>query len=145
MSATALGLSSTTVFSFCCWCFDNTSDGEVKGARIMDSVTGTNAGIQLGATATNILNLRIDDAGGSIARNSTTAPYTTLSLPRDVGTHLTVNVPRTSGTLEVSLSTASPKPHFTWSKRWNRSDLGLADWCDQRWNRFGPGARERPR
>ena len=98
---TALAFSAADDFAFSYWCYDDTGDGDVRGPRVIDSLAGTDEGIQLGTNATNIYNLRFDDAGGGSLITNNNPPYDTVMLPADKWTHVVVNVSRTSGLMEA--------------------------------------------
>jgi hypothetical protein len=97
-SATAMDFG-TSNFSFSYWSYNDTSDGNTKGARIFDFLDGTDVGVQLGTNATNKFNLRLDtsDGGATISNNF----LTTLEQPADQWVHVVVNVDRGLDQLEI--------------------------------------------
>jgi hypothetical protein len=85
-------------FSFSYWSFDDfgtdTGDGDARGPRIFDSLSGTTVGFQLGSNASGIYNFRMDDdAGGSVLSNAG-GNLDSLSQPQDAWVHVSGTVDR---------------------------------------------------
>ena len=103
-AATAMDFG-TNSFAFSYWSYNDTSDGNTRGARIFDFLDGTTTGIQVATNATNIYNLRVDtsDGGASLSNNT----LTTLEQPADQWVHVAVNVDRSLNQFEIFFNGAS--------------------------------------
>ena len=96
----------TGSFSFSYWSYDASNlDGDVRGPRVFDSLSGTTAGIQLGSNASGIFNYRTDDDGGAFVLSNTTLG--TLNQADGVWTHIAVNVDLDGDQAEVFFNGAS--------------------------------------
>jgi len=85
-------------WSFSYWVYDNTSDGDVRGPRVFDNLSGTTTGIQLGTEATPYFNFRIDDDEGAVSiSNNTLLVYHAV----DQWVHVAVTVDRTLNQAEI--------------------------------------------
>jgi len=103
VNATALDFG-TGDFSFSYWSYDDTNDGDMRGARVFDFLEGTTTGVQLGTNGTNLYNLRLDDdLGGSTITNNSLA----IAMPTDAWVHCSVNVDRANSTVEIFFNGAS--------------------------------------
>ncbi len=85
-------------WSFSYWVYDNTSDGDIKGPRIFDCLTGTTTGLQLGTNATPLYNFRMDDDEGAATISNNTLP---VYFATDQWVHVAVTVDRTNFVGEV--------------------------------------------
>ena len=94
---TALNLG-TGDFSFSYWAFDDTTDGDGRGARILDFMSGTTTGLQLGTNLANDYNLRLDDDQGGSTITNNTLP---IQMPTDRWAPVAVTVDRTGQLVEI--------------------------------------------
>jgi hypothetical protein len=51
-------------FAISYWQYNDATDGDVRGLRVLDTLSGTTSGMQIGTDASNIFNLRLDDDNG---------------------------------------------------------------------------------
>lgn len=105
-NATALAFASDFAVSY--WSYDDfASDGDARGPRVFDYLSGTTVGGQLGSNLTGIFNFRLDDdAAGSVLSNGG-GNLETLQMPSDAWVHVVLNVSRVSDTAEIFFNGSS--------------------------------------
>lgn len=95
----------TSDFSFSYWSFDASNlDGDVRGPRVFDSLSGTTTGIQLGSNASGVFNYRTDDTSTQVLSNST---LTTVNQTDGRWVHIAVNMDRTANLGEIYFDNVS--------------------------------------
>lgn len=88
------------------WSYDdNTGDGDVRGPRVFDSLSGITEGFSLGSNASGIFNFRTDSVGGGSSISNNT--LTTISPTQDAWTSVVINYTSTTDTIEVFFNGAS--------------------------------------
>ena len=90
----------TGSFSFSYWSY-NPTDADARGARIFDTLAGTDEGLQLGTDATGIYNYRMDDSMGNSIVSNTSGGLGALVQPSDQWVHVAVTMDRVSNVANV--------------------------------------------
>jgi hypothetical protein len=81
-------------FSFSYWSFNDSFDGDGRGARIFDTLSGTTSGMQLGTDINGIFNFRMDDLDGNSIISNTSGGLGGLRQDDDNWIHVSVTIDR---------------------------------------------------
>ena len=85
-------------WSFSYWVYDNTSDGDSRGPRVFDCLSGTSIGIQLASNTTPLFNFRIDDHEGAATISNN---YLVVYHGIDTWVHVAGTVDRANNQAEI--------------------------------------------